>query len=478
MVAVGLVGYPLWSWYDSVLPKAYSVTDGPTDLGGGPDPGQHDRGVSVADLTGDTAGTPDVAMTFIARKERFRLASGEGVDGFTLNRQSPGPLIRVCQGQLLEVVLVNESVPDGVTLHWHGVDVPNAMDGVAGVTQDAVTTGKRFVYRFRPPEAGTYWYHSHQISDPQVRGGLLGALIVQPRDKCGAQSSDAIAIVHTYGDYGSINGRTGVQRVAAAPGSTTRVRVVNTENSTLTVAVFGADFRVLAVDGGDIIRPPVVRARTMTLPAGGRVDLGVIAPADGSAARIDVGAGGGAILAVGPPSGPIAPLQALAGKVDFLSYGEPAALGFDPARADRRFEYRIGRRYGFFNGRLGNWWTVNGKLSTDVPMFMVNEGDVVVFTISNSSGSAHPMHLHGHHAVVIERNGVKATGSPWRADTVDVERGATYVIAFVADNPGVWMDHCHNLTHAAQGLVAHLGYFGVTDPFVIGSSGTSQNHPQ
>jgi FtsP/CotA-like multicopper oxidase with cupredoxin domain len=159
-----------------------------------------------------------------------------------------------------------------------------------------------------------------------------------------------------------------------------------------------------------------------------------------------------------------------------LSYGSPAQIGFNPELADRRFSYRVDRRLGFVDGRLGNWWTVNGRMYPDIPMFMVREGDVVIITIENSAGSLHPMHLHGHHAVVLSRNGTAATGSPWWVDTLDVERGATYVIAFVADNPGIWMDHCHNLTHAAAGLQAHLAYFGINESFQIG--GASGNHPE
>ena len=69
-----------------------------------------------------------------------------------------------------------------MTLHWHGVDVPNAEDGVAGVTQDAVPVGGAHVYRFVAEDAGTYWYHSHQVSHEQVRGGLFGTLVVDPAD--------------------------------------------------------------------------------------------------------------------------------------------------------------------------------------------------------------------------------------------------------------------------------------------------------
>ena len=107
---------------------------------------------------------------------------------------------------------------------------------------------------------------------------------------------------------------------------------------------------------------------------------------------------------------------------------------------------------------------------------VVDEGDIVQMHLENHSGAVHPMHLHGHHAVVLARNGVKATGSPWWIDSLDVASGDSYDIAFVADNPGIWMDHCHNLPHAAQGLVAHLMYAGLTEPFRVG--GGKDNQPE
>jgi FtsP/CotA-like multicopper oxidase with cupredoxin domain len=109
-------------------------------------------------------------------------------------------------------------------------------------------------------------------------------------------------------------------------------------------------------------------------------------------------------------------------------------------------------------------------------MYTVVEGDVVRMRLANSSGVAHPMHLHGHHAVVLSRNGEPATGSPWVVDSLDVANGDSYEIAFVADNPGLWMDHCHNLPHAADGLVAHLVYDGVHGPYEVG--GHTHNEPE
>ena len=164
------------------------------------------------------------------------------------------------------------------------------------------------------------------------------------------------------------------------------------------------------------------------------------------------------------------------GTLDLLGYGSPAALAFDATRPDRTFDYSIGRRPGFLDGRPGLWWSVNGKLVPDMPMFVVREGDVVHVRISNHSGQVHPMHLHGHHAVVLSRDGEQATGSPWWFDSLDVRNGESFEVAFVADNPGIWMDHCHNLKHAREGLVTHLMYDGVTTPFRLGED--SGNAPE
>jgi Multicopper oxidase len=153
-------------------PISWSTQPGVT-----PHAGHHERSVSVPELIGDTSGVADLAVTLTARREAFNLASGEAVTGYTLNHQSPGPLVRAHQHNLVQVTLINESVSDGVTLHWHGVAVPNAADGVAGVTQDPVPLGGQFVYRFRVDRAGTYWYHSHQVSREQVRAGLFGILV-------------------------------------------------------------------------------------------------------------------------------------------------------------------------------------------------------------------------------------------------------------------------------------------------------------
>jgi FtsP/CotA-like multicopper oxidase with cupredoxin domain len=332
-----------------------------------------------------------------------------------------------------------------------------------------VPVGGSFVYRFRADQAGTYWYHSHQVADAQVQGGLFGALVVTPRGGLGA-TTDVLALTHTYQGRRTVNGLEGDVAVPGAPGSRVRVRVVNTDNGPFPLWVGGAPYRLVAIDGTDVVgATPTTDGYALT--AGARADLEIDLPADGSGVRVELG--GGTALTFGAPTVSAARPAA---EVDPLRYGSPAALGFDPDAATRRFEYAIGRRPGFLDGTPGLWWTVNGHLYPDIPMFVVDTGDVVRVHISNDSGTVHPMHLHGHHAVVLARDGVPATGSPWWVDSLNAEDGHSYDIAFVADNPGLWMDHCHNLAHPGEGLMAHLMYSGVTTPYRIGGNG--HNDPE
>ncbi len=468
VVAALAIVLPLaWLWWDSRLPGSYSVMEmGYVDAGGGPNPmaGGHagHHMTSVADLVEETDRTPDVVAELIATQGRVTLASGRTVDGYMFNGTSPGPVIEATEGDLLEVRVHNEDVRDGISVHWHGVDVPNAEDGVAGVTQDAIRAGEDHVYRFVVDDPGTYWYHSHQVSHTQVLRGLFGPLVVHHRDP--VEDTEVLAVTHTYGGQRTLNGQEGVVTEDVPAGQRVRVRILNTDNGAVQAWTSGP-FKVLSVDARDVNGPTDVEDRRVSVPAGGRYDLEVTAPA-----RVQIGS---TALVLGEDPGAVPEPRE---ELDMLAYGEPTALPFDPEAADRTFEYSIGRRPGFLDGVPGFWWTINGHLYPDVPMYLVEEGDVVVMEIENHSGEVHPMHLHGHHAVVVSRDGEPATGSPWWVDSLDVDNDETMTIAFLADNPGVWMDHCHNLKHAAQGLVAHLMYSGVDTPYLIGDD--SGNEPE
>src|SRR5262245_37758118 len=102
---------------------------GYADYGGGPVAEHVHHGVDVTTLTGPSNRKPDVVVDLTARKEKFDIPGRGSMDGYTLNHTSPGPRIVAKQGDLIQVTLQNENISDGITLHWHGVDVPNAEDG-------------------------------------------------------------------------------------------------------------------------------------------------------------------------------------------------------------------------------------------------------------------------------------------------------------------------------------------------------------
>ncbi|WP_404380820.1 multicopper oxidase family protein [Knoellia locipacati] len=501
LVATLAITLPLgWMWNASRMPETFSVMDmgvheagldgvagvvGGAGAGGhGPThglPGTSTTKVSVDDLVEQEGGTPDVSLRLVAASGRITIAPGVTVQGITLNGTSPGPTIRATEGDIVEVTLVNESVPGGTTLHWHGLDVPNAEDGVAGVTQDAVHSGQSRTYRFVARQVGTYWYHSHQVSHEQVRKGLLGALVITPKASstpaatpvtATASAADVVALSHTYGGKRTINGKVGEQHVDAAAGDRVRVRVINTDAGVAPLWVSGAAYVVAAIDGTDVNAPAEVEGKALVVPAGGRADVVVEVPTSG-AVRVELS---GASLVVGPPGSTTPWTSRPKDDVDLLTYGTPTSLAFDPDQPDRRFTYSIGRRPGFVKGRPGVHWSINGKLYPNIPMYVVSEGDVVRMEITNRSNETHPMHLHGHHLLVLARDGKPATGSPWWTDSLEVPVGSSFDVAFVADNPGIWMDHCHNLPHAREGLIAHLMYDGVTTPYRIG--GSTPNEPE
>ena len=459
------------AWWDSRLPGTYNVMSyGTHEYGGGPEPPNHaghdaGAGTSVADLHGASEDTPDARFELTARAADIRLSSGRVVHALTFDGKSPGPELRVKQGDLVEVVLRNDDVEDGVTIHWHGIDVPNAEDGVAGVTQNAVLPGASYTYRFRAEQVGTFWYHTHQVSSTEVRRGLFGVIVIEPREE--QAEFDLALAAHTFDGIPTLSGDEGGGRQKVAVGTQVRLRLVNTDSFEQTFTVSGTPFRVLAIDGTDLHEPGELENVALPVGAGGRIDVGYVQPPNGVRVAIE---GTETAIGFGPSRGPAPGEVTPTATFDPLTYGTPSATPFDATSTfDRRFELTITRKPGFFDGRPGRQWAINGGIYPDVPVFVVEEGDLVEITITNDTNVVHPMHLHGHHVLVLSRDGVPSTGSPWWSDTLNVSPGESYVVAFRADNPGIWMDHCHNLPHAAEGLTMHIAYAGVSTPFLVGA---------
>ena len=228
--------------------------------------------VSVADLRETREGEVH-RFELEARHQTITLPDGSDYDAVTFG-SVPGPELVVTQGELVEVTLTNRDVAGGVTLHWHGYDVPAGDDGVAGVTQDAVRPGETFVYRFVADEVGTYWYHTHQDALEGIVRGLYGALVVLPRRRAGTRRHRP----HPHDERRDPSRRTDVlagpgRRAGAAaprqhrPGSAAhRARRRQPGSSRSTVPIWPSP---LLLPAGTVLR----------IPAGGRADLLV----DGSA---------------------------------------------------------------------------------------------------------------------------------------------------------------------------------------------------
>lgn len=471
LVALGLVASVGFAWLSSV---ASPVALANAHAHAAPAPPAAGT-VSVADLrTPDDA--PGTLRTFdlTAAKQSITLPSGAAVDAWTFG-SVPGPELRVTQGDLVEVTLHNRDIADGVTLHWHGYDVPNGEDGVAGVTQDAVLPGDSFTYRFVADEPGTYWYHTHQNSSAGVQRGLFGTLIVEPRS--GVQEDvDLVVPVHSFGKSVLLGGSDQAETETVAAGQTVRIRLVNTDQVPQRLRITGVAFEVAAVDGRDLAGPTPVEGAALRIPAGGRMDVTFTMPANGVLLTTD--ASKGSTLLFAPNAASTADLRPdrSAADLDLLSYGEPTVATLPIGEGLVQATMVLDRLPRFLSGAPINGYAVNGEVFPHIPSIEVDEGDVLELTVVNRGWETHPMHIHGHHVLVLSRNGVAATGAPLWLDTFDVQPGEVWVVALVADNPGVWMDHCHNLEHAAEGMMMALHYTGVTSPFDQG--GAHGNHSE
>ncbi|HKB21133.1 MAG TPA: multicopper oxidase family protein [Gaiellaceae bacterium] len=466
IAGVALLGFLAWSWWQSRLPGRYDVMSyGAVDQGGAQPIAHHHFGVDS--LTGPK-GKPDYRVTLTAEKAPVRLSSGQEVDAWTFDGSAPGPELRVRKGELVQVTLVNKDIDDGVTIHWHGLDVPNAEDGVAGVTQNAVEPGGRYVYRFRPEQVGTFWYHTHQDASEGVKEGLFGALVVEAKSQ--RPGLDLALPVHTFAGHTAIGTHDDVARRAVRPGTPVRLRLINTDSASARFQLSGMRPAVVAIDGAEIPPARIPAGEPIEIGGGGRYDVAFVMP--NGVASVEIENSKAALVL--SPDGTGEPSEAPSGPVfDPATRGQPTPL-LHGAHFDRTFDLTISKKPGFLDGRPGRHWALNGKLYPRVPMFEVAKGDLVRINLDNDSSSVHPMHLHGHHFDVLTRDG-KAV-SPWSTDTLLMLPHERYSVAFRANNPGLWMLHCHNLGHAADGLTMHLMYAGVTTPFRAGKS--ANNDPE
>ena len=452
-------------------------------------PAPVDAGIALPEAVDLNADPHIVEINLESRISSVEIAPGTRVDAWTYNGGIPGPLIRVRVGDRLIVHFTN-SLPQATTVHWHGLRIPVAMDGVPGASQPEVAPGGTFTYDFTVPDAGLFWYHPHVMSAAQVGFGLYGALLVEdPADQVrvadervlvlsdiGVDSHGALESPTSGGSTAMMFGREGNHvlvngrvhpTVTARAGVPQRWRIVNAARSRyFSLALDEQTFTQIGGDGGLQERPQVLD--TLLLAPGERVDA-IVTPQAASGRELVLQAqlfdrGYGSVeyrqpedlltmvIAKDTPVA-AAKLPVVTRAIDPMDAAgaTPVTLTFSLAqRADRTFEYQI-----------------NGAPFMQNKPLQAGLGEVQAWTITNNTKWSHPFHLHGFFFQVLDSRGVPVRPLAWK-DTVNVPHDESVRILVRFDQrPGSWMFHCHILDHADGGLMGTVE---------VGPGATSHTH--
>jgi FtsP/CotA-like multicopper oxidase with cupredoxin domain len=452
-------------------------------------------GAAVAGAIGlrPASATAAVSTRLTAKPGRVQLVgpSYPQTEVWCYGGRVPGPELRVRQGGRLSVSFENR-LPQSSTVHWHGLRVPNAMDGVPEVTQAPVAPGESFAYEFDLPDAGTYWYHPHQGSVEQVGRGLYGPLIVEEPEPIRVdreavwvlddwRMTQEAAIVadfdnfhdHTHagriGNTVTLNG-TIPETFPVRAGERIRLRLINAANARFFALKFtGHAPRLIALDGQPC-RPHELPEGRIVLGPAMRADLVLdlserpgerFAVVDDHYQRfayrlLDLAYEAGPPLREHPLDAPVALATNPLPPPDLASaLRQRIVLGGGAMGGLTSATFR-GQTMGLREiARQGKVWALNGvvadRLTMD-PLLTLKRGQSAVVELVNESAFDHPMHLHGHSFRVLSRDGRPVPNDIWQ-DTVLVAPREKVEIGFVGDNPGDWLFHCHILEHMAAGMM-------------------------
>ena len=408
---------------------------------------------------------------------------------------TPFPVLRARAGERARIRLVNR-LSEHTTIHWHGLRIPNAMDGVPYVTQLPVLPGEEFSYDFVPPDPGLFFFHPHCNTAEQFGRGLAGILIVDAPDepvfdddvlcvlkdwRVGADGGflpfltvEGAGRAGTFGDLRTTNLLVAPE-IDVPAGANIRLRIVNldpTRNGE--IAIEGAEAFVIAIDGNAVTPFPLASWR---LGPAMRVELAVRTAQDGARMRL--------LDYFAPQPVPLATLVAR-GTARHTGVFAPLRLRADhlpePDIANATLREMTltasavataypdiapiilpdGRSINLLDSLCvspqtlwaidGQTWPEQGHQNTPPPILRFARGETAYIEFFNGSRFPHPMHLHGHTFKVLSANTLPRPVH-W-ADTVLVMPDERVRIAFVADNPGNWMLHCHIIEHQDTGMMA------------------------
>ena len=425
---------------------------------------------------------------FIARAVNLSLLGDDypASDTWAFNNMIPGPVLRAVQGDTVRVRFRNRLIQPS-TIHWHGIRLPNAMDGVPGITQSAVRPGEDFVYEFALPDAGTFWYHPHVATYEQIGRGLFGTIIVEEKSPPDVDQDVTLAIsdvslrqdatispnfknLHDSAHAGRlgnvvlVNGLKGPAVLDVRAGQRIRLRLLNAASARIFRLRFGGHTPlVIAVDGHPCVPYPLTES--VYFSPGNRLDL-----------MLDCTGAPNATFELEDEFFP-----AMKNKIAVLKYSSRSAQGVRPAFAgltpnalhEPVLAGAESVKMVLEGGALSNKatreaiWLLNGKGNTHGshmdshagmpdPFYTFDQGCTVRCTIDNRTAWFHPMHFHG---IVFRERLPNGGWGPFRDSTL-VWPFKTQEIAFVAESPGDWMIHCHVAEHQHSGL---MGTFRVSN---------------
>jgi FtsP/CotA-like multicopper oxidase with cupredoxin domain len=422
-----------------------------------------------------------VEVNLDARVSRVTIEPGHEVEAWTYNGDIPGPIIRANVGDRL-IVHFSNHLPQPTTVHWHGVRVPFAMDGVPGHSQPEVPPGGTFTYDFILPDAGLFWYHPHVMSAMQTGYGLYGAILVEdPADNVRIEDQEVLVLsdisleddgslmspagagvaAKVFGLEGNhllVNGREHPKLTARA-GVPERWRIVNAAKSRYFELQLGSfsdpmPFTIIGGDGG--LQEYPTERDTLVVAPGERMDAIVLPRGDPgdeinvTALIVDRGYGSGydgphdllTLALADRPAEPTPVRVATHRSIEPLNPVGATDIQIDVTLVqvnEKNIEYRI-----------------NNIPSEKAQTIPAGIGETQIWTIKNETQWSHPFHLHGFFFQVLDDKGEPVRPIAWK-DTVDVPFNKTVrMIVRYDDRPGaegMWMFHCHILDHAEGGLM-------------------------
>ncbi len=255
-------------------------------VGGQPLPFKDDNGVKVFELT--------------TKMVQWTITDGVTVTAMTYNGTLPGPMIRATEGDQVRMIVKNE-LEEPTTVHWHGIQVPNAMDGVPDMTQKPIQPGETFTYEFTAKPSGTFWYHSHFKGDRQVAGGLYAPFIIDPKEPAANPPDLDVTLIFseslvrngvTYApmpvsgmepNYFTINGKAfpSTQTIEAKLGQRVRLRFIGAGQFIHPIHLHGFPFKIVTTDGHPVPEAAQLTKDTLAVAPGERYDVEFIATEPG-----------------------------------------------------------------------------------------------------------------------------------------------------------------------------------------------------